>query len=388
MAQTSAATQTAASKKTTVSELAKQEERTAWWLLSPSIVILVLIAIYPLGQVFVSSFTNARFASATQTRFVGVDNYRQLLTFRVIGLEPELDDQGRQLIGNNGQPAYENGRLKLATMFRNGELVFTNRSYDADGNVTENQTRYDSVVAFSWFGSRYMIAAPNANFVRAVWDTLVFTVTTVALETILGMIIALSLSKRFFGRDIMRTAMLVPWAIITVVSGLIWEWMYRSDRSGFFNALTNSLGFSDGNTSFLTEAALQMPSVVAIDVWKTTPFMALLLLAGLSTIPKELYEAARVDGANQFRQFFSVTLPLLAPTLAVALIFRTLDALRVFDLFQIIFGESRYSMASFAQDTLISNRDVGLSSASSVVIFVIIFAFAIFYIRVLGVDSD
>jgi trehalose/maltose transport system permease protein len=202
------------------------------------------------------------------------------------------------------------------------------------------------------------------------------------------MIIALSLNKRFFGRDLMRTAMLVPWAIITVVSGLIWEWMYRSDRSGFFNALTNRLGFSDGNTSFLTETALQMPSVIAIDVWKTTPFMALLLLAGLSTIPKELYEAARVDGANQVRQFFSVTLPLLAPTLAVALIFRTLDALRVFDLFQIIFGESRYSMASFAQDTLISNRDVGLSSASSVVIFIIIFAFAIFYIRVLGVDSD
>ncbi len=386
MAQTSAATQQPASKQK-LSELAKAEERTAWWLLLPSLAILVLIAIYPLGQVFVSSFTNARFASDEPTRFVGFDNYRQLLTFRIVGLEPELDDQGRQLV-EDGQPAYENSRLKLANMFRNDELVFINRSYDENGQVVESRDRYDSVFSFGWFGQRYVLAAPNADFVRAVGDTIWFTVITVALETLLGMIIALSLNKRFFGRDLMRTAMLVPWAIITVVSGLIWEWMYRSDRSGFFNALTNRLGFSDGNTSFLTETALQMPSVIAIDVWKTTPFMALLLLAGLSTIPKELYEAARVDGANQVRQFFSVTLPLLAPTLAVALIFRTLDALRVFDLFQIIFGESRYSMASFAQDTLISNRDVGLSSASSVVIFIIIFAFAIFYIRVLGVDSD
>jgi trehalose/maltose transport system permease protein len=165
--------------------------------------------------------------------------------------------------------------------------------------------------------------------------------------------------------------------------------MYQSNRAGFFNALFNALGWSDGNIGFLTNPAYQMPSIIAIDVWKTTPFMALLLLAGLATIPSELYEAAAIDGASKVRQFFSVTLPLLMPTLAVALIFRTLDALRVFDLFQVVFGERRYSMASFAQDTLISNRNVGLSSAASVVIFFIIFAFAIFYIRTLGVrDSE
>ncbi|MEM7737835.1 MAG: hypothetical protein AAF267_18810, partial [Deinococcota bacterium] len=108
MAQTAAATQQPASKQK-LSELAKAEERTAWWLLLPSIAILVLIAIYPLGQVFVSSFTNARFASQAPTRFVGFDNYRQLLTFRIVGLQPELDDQGRQLV-EDGQPAYENSR--------------------------------------------------------------------------------------------------------------------------------------------------------------------------------------------------------------------------------------------------------------------------------------
>ena len=131
-----------------------------------------------------------------------------------------------------------------------------------------------------------------------------------------------------------------------------------------------------------------MPSIIAIDVWKTTPFMALLLTAGLATIPSELYEAAEVDGASKIRQFFSITLPLLVPTLAVALIFRTLDSLRVFDLFQIVFGEGRYSMATFTSFTLISAKDAGLSSAASVIIFIILFAFAIFYIRALGVDND
>ena len=128
--------------------------------------------------------------------------------------------------------------------------------------------------------------------------------------------------------------------------------------------------------------------MIMIDVWKTTPFMALLLLAGLQLIPADIYEAADMDGASKMRQFFSMTLPLLKPTLAVALIFRTLDALRVFDLFQIVLAQTRYSMASFSYYELISNRAAGYSSASSVVIFLVIFLFAIMYIRTLGVDSE
>jgi trehalose/maltose transport system permease protein len=125
-----------------------------------------------------------------------------------------------------------------------------------------------------------------------------------------------------------------------------------------------------------------------IDVWKTTPFMALLLLAGLSLIPDEMYEAAEVDGASKWNQFKSITLPLLKPTLAVALVFRTLDALRVFDLFQIVFAQRKYSMASFAYYELIDRQRLGYSSAASVVIFFIITIFAIFYIRGLGLAND
>jgi trehalose/maltose transport system permease protein len=129
--------------------------------------------------------------------------------------------------------------------------------------------------------------------------------------------------------------------------------------------------------------------MVAIDVWKTTPFMALLMLAGLQMLPSTMYEAARVDGASKIRQFFALTLPLLRPTLAVALIFRTLDALRVFDLFQIVLAQKRYSMASFTYYQLIDNKAMGYSSASSVVIFAIILIFTIVYIKMVGgVGSD
>jgi trehalose/maltose transport system permease protein len=172
------------------------------------------------------------------------------------------------------------------------------------------------------------------------------------------------------------------------VSARIWEWMLQPTRAGFFNTFLNDLGLADGSVAFLRLASLQVPAMIMIDVWKTTPFMALLLLAGLSTIPRELYEAAEVDGASPVRRFFSITLPLLTPTLAVALIFRTLDALRVFDLFQVVFGEARYSMASYAYYQLIAVRNVGMSSAASVVIFIVIFVFAIFYIRSLGVERD
>lgn len=186
----------------------------------------------------------------------------------------------------------------------------------------------------------------------------------------------------------MRAAMLVPWAILTAVSSRIWQWMFIDTRAGFFNVVFQNLGLSDGQTPFLADETWQLPAAIIIDVWKTTPFMALLLLAGLALIPDELYEAAEVDGASKWRQFTSITLPLLKPTLAVALVFRTLDALRVFDLFQIVFAQKKYSMASYAYYELIDSQRLGYSSAASVIIFFIIMIFAVIYIRALGVTSD
>jgi trehalose/maltose transport system permease protein len=358
-------------RKTRLSRLARNEERTALLLLAPAFLVILVIAVYPLARVFYSSFTDARFAAgagAEPSRLVGFENYRRLLSLTIRPLPPVLDaETGLQQV-RNGQKVYENPKLFLRRL--------------------GTKLPYDEIATFNLFGQRYVLGGTSAPFIRAARDTLVFTVSSVALETLLGLVIALTLARKFLGRGVMRAAMLVPWAIITVVSARIWEWMLQPTRAGFFNTLFSDLGLSDGHFAFFQTAWMQIPSMVMIDVWKTTPFMALLLLAGLSTIPQELYEAAEVDGAGPLRRFWSITLPLLLPTLAVALIFRTLDALRVFDLFQVVFGEARYSMASFSYYQLISARNVGMSSASSVVIFLIIFIFALFYIRALGVESD
>jgi trehalose/maltose transport system permease protein len=359
-----------AAKRRGPSQLARGEERTALWLLLPSFLIIAVVALYPFGRVVVSSFTSERFAAGAdlQGEFIGTLNYERLLSLTIRQVPVAIDAESGEPVLRDGRVVHENPRLFLRRL--------------------DTPLPYDAVNTFRIGDTLWVLGATSAGFIRAVWDTLVFTVASVAIETVLGMIIALTLAAKFLGRGVMRAAMLVPWAIITVVAARIWEWMLQPTRAGFFNTLFNDLGITDGSFAFFQTASLQIPAMVMIDVWKTTPFMALLLLAGLSTIPGELHEAAEVDGATPIRRFFSITLPLLMPTLAVALIFRTLDALRVFDLFQVVYGDARFSMASYAYYQLISARNVGMSSAASVVIFVIIFAFALFYIRALGVDRD
>lgn len=352
-----------------LSRLARREERSALLLLLPSFIVILLVAIYPLSRVFYSSFTDERFAAAADTTFVGFDNYSRLLSMTLRAIPAQLDaETGEAQTDAAGNTVYQHPRIFLRSL--------------------DTPRTFDAVWTFSLFGQPYVLGATSATFIRAVWDTVVFTVSSVALETILGLIIALVLVNNFPGRGVMRAAMLVPWAIITVVAARIWEWMLQPNRIGLFNTLLYDLGLSDGNFAFFQTASLQIPSMVMIDVWKTTPFMALLLMAGLTTIPKELYEAAEVDGASRWRRFASITMPLLMPTLGVALIFRTLDALRVFDLFQVVLGDQRNSMASYAYYQLMNARDVGMSSAASVVIFLMIFVFALLYIRALGVNRN
>ncbi len=350
------------------SEIAKREERLAYTMLLPAFLIILIIAIYPLYTVFRDSFTNKIFASAEPVEFVGLDNYVDLLSINIKELPPVIDPAtGQQTTDpDTGQPVYERPINVLPREPR----------------------RYRELAQFSLFGKQYVLGATQPDFIKSIKDTLLFTVFSVFLETLLGLGIALVVNSGFKGRGLMRATMLVPWAIITVVSARIWQWMLGPTRTGLFNVILSGLGLTDGQTAFLREASLQLPAIIAVDVWKTTPFMALLLLAGLQTIPWDLYEAANVDGASKLRQFRSITLPLLTPALTVALIFRTLDALRVFDVFQVMLSRTRYSMASFAQDQLIQYQASGMSSAASVIIFVLILIFAIVYIRALGVETE
>ncbi|MCP4405759.1 MAG: sugar ABC transporter permease [bacterium] len=248
--------------------------------------------------------------------------------------------------------------------------------------------RYREAWQFSFLGTRYVVGARDPDFILSIKDTLVFTIATVVLETFFGMIFALIVNANFPGRSAMRALMLVPWAIPTAISSRTWQWMFQSTRAGLFNSVADMFGIGTGQTAFLQLEAWQLPAMVAIDVWKTTPFMALLILAGLQLIPASMYEAADVDGASKWRQFMAITLPMLKPTIAVALVFRTLDALRVFDLFQIVLGQSRYSMGSFIYYQLINNRATGYSAAGGVLMFILLFAFAFSYIKFLGVQSE
>ena len=226
-------------------------------------------------------------------------------------------------------------------------------------------------------------------FRHSIWITVAFTVLTVVFEFLLGMGIALVVNSNFKGRGPMRAAMLVPWAIPTVVSAQMWRWMYHDIYGVFNDMLVNRLHLLPQNVAWIADPSTSLPAIAAIDIWKTTPFMALLLLAGLQLIPGDIYEAANVDGANPIQQFFSLTLPLLRPAIVVALIFRTLDSLRVFDVFYVVFGNrsDTQTMAIYAQQNIVAFSDMGYGGAISVAIFLIIGIFVVSYVTIFKIDQ-
>jgi len=187
----------------------------------------------------------------------------------------------------------------------------------------------------------------------------------------------------------MRAAMLVPWAIPTVVSATMWKWMYH-DIYGVINDIFVRIHLLGQNVAWIADPATALFAVAAVDIWKTTPFVALLLLAGLQVIPEDLYEAAAVDGANKLQQFWRITFPLLRPAILVTLVFRTLDALRVFDVFYVFFGQrpDTQTMAIYAQSTIVGDGHVGYGAAISVAIFLIISLFVVIYVTFMRVTDE
>ncbi len=284
-----------------VSPRARHRIRTAWVFLAPTLLVLGLVAAWPLARTILLGLTDATLSDPGGGRFVGLDNFGYVL----------------------GDP--------------------------------------------DWW--------------RSVWNTVVFTVVSVFIETVLGLIIALTLHARFAGRGPLRAAILVPWAIPTVVSAQMWGWMFH-DVFGVVNEAFLWLGLIAEPAAWTADPALALPALIAVDVWKTTPFMALLLLAGLQMLPAECYEAARLDGVHPLKVLFRITLPLLKPTLAVAVIFRALDALRIFDLVYVLTGNNRdtMTMSVYARQVLVDFQDVGLGSAAATLVLLIIALFTLSYL--------
>jgi trehalose/maltose transport system permease protein len=241
-----------------------------------------------------------------------------------------------------------------------------------------------------WVGSKnYHALIHDTIFRDSIVLTIKFTVITVSIEFALGLAIALVVNSHFKGRGVMRAIMLVPWAIPTVVAAKMWLWML-DDTYGVINDLGMRTHLLSHPHAWISEPSTQLAAVCAVDIWKTTPFVALLLLAGLQVIPNDLYEAASVDGANQLQQFWRITFPLLRPAILVTLIFRTLDALRVFDIFSVFYGNrlGAQSMAVYAQGTIVQDGHVGYGAALCVAIFLIISLFVVIYITFVRVTEQ
>nr|WP_033044021.1 sugar ABC transporter permease [Sinorhizobium meliloti] len=233
----------------------------------------------------------------------------------------------------------------------------------------------------------FVEVAEDPVFWGAVRNTLVFTLVSVGLETLLGLAIALLLHRAFLGRGIVRAAILIPWAMPMVVSARIWEWMLN-DQFGLINKLLVALGLVEKGVAWTADPSLILGTVIFIDVWVTTPFMVLLILAGLQLIPEEIYEAADVSGVPHWKRFWSITLPLATPAIGVAILFRTLDALRMFDLSYVLAAnnENTMTMSIYARDQLISFQDLGLGAAASTWVFMIIGLIAIVIVGLLRLD--
>jgi trehalose/maltose transport system permease protein len=283
------------------SRLTRERIRSAWLFMAPMLIVLALVAGWPLLRTIWFGFTDATLADLEAAEFLGFVNYYYLLT----------------------DPAWWN----------------------------------------------------------AVRNTLVFTGVSLTLETILGMAIALTLNAHFRGRGLLRAAVLIPWAIPTVVSAQMWNWMYH-DVFGVINHVLQALGLITEPIAWTASPDTALIAVIMVDVWKTTPFMALLLLAGLQMLPQECYESAKVDGVHPIKVFFKVTLPLLRPALMVAIIFRALDALRIFDLIYVMSGNNQdaMSMSVYARQQLVDFQDVGYGSAAATLLFLIIALITVVYL--------
>jgi len=235
----------------------------------------------------------------------------------------------------------------------------------------------------------YVAILQDARFWQSLGHTALFTVISVTVELTLGLALALAMNRGFRGRGAVRAAVLVPWAIPTVVAALLWRFIFDS-QAGIANVVLMNVGLLQHPLVWFVQATTAWVPVILADVWKTTPFVALLLLAGLQSIDQELYEAAATDGASAWWQLTRITIPLLKPAILVALIFRTLDAFRVFDMIYVMTGggpgTSTEPVALYTFNTLLQNLEFGYGAALSVIIFLVTFGLAMLYMRGLGVD--
>ncbi|MET7903255.1 sugar ABC transporter permease [Streptomyces sp. NPDC005336] len=252
-------------------------------------------------------------------------------------------------------------------------------SFVVSSDSIDPQTGF-KVTTTSYGLDNYTAVFSGERFLRPWWNTTSFALASVVLEVLIGVAMALVMHRAFRGRALVRAAILVPWAIPTAISGLLWKWIFNSQ--GIANELLGAkvLWSSEGSQAWL--------SVVIADTWKTAPFIGLLVLAGLQVIPGELYEAARVDGASPWRTFWRITLPLVRPALVVAVLFRLLDVLRMFDLPYLLVGARKHSVETLSMIAFeeMTNLRFGTAAAYATVLFLYVAVVALTFVKLFGAD--
>ena len=223
----------------------------------------------------------------------------------------------------------------------------------------------------------------DSEFFTSLKFTLVFTVVAVSLETIIGMLFALIMNQKIPGQGIIRTAVLVPWAIPTIISGLMWKFMY-SQQYGVINYILKTLKIITKDLPWLSDAQLAVVATIIADVWKTTPYMSLLILSGLQTIPPQMYEAAAIDGASRIQRFFRITIPLIKPVLSVAILFRTLATFRIYALISVLTSggpaNATQSLSLYTIKTYFNYGNLGYEAALATVTFIISLVISMFFL--------
>ncbi|PLT27739.1 ABC transporter permease [Peribacillus deserti] len=416
------------------------EGKAGYLLIAPAMILIFLVAVWPVLQSFYFSLFDLRLNNPTKSEVhlsynVDLERYLNNYPFLVTALDNEIREgnAAEQLEAAKSElkaiddKLQKDGEVKSQYDAVNDKLMNFEqpgtdiRMVEVDRDIAEDYLKTtdsiltslkkaaketklsqedkiiglasglkDSIIKPNFIGLKhYKDNFGDTRMWKALGNTMTFTIISVAAELILGLAIALLINKAFFGRGLIRASILIPWAIPTAVSALMWKFLYDG-QNGIIAKIFEDVGLINKMSNLLVTDTGAMFAVIFTDVWKTTPYMALLILAGLQTIPSSLYEASAIDGAGRWKQFTTITLPLLKSSILVALLFRTLDAFRVFDLIYVLTGggpaNSTETISILAYKVMFSQTNFGEGSALAVIVFICVAIISMLYIKFLGKD--
>ncbi|MFX3617141.1 MAG: carbohydrate ABC transporter permease [Sporolactobacillus sp.] len=398
----------------------KKSRFQAYWFILPTVLLLAVFSLWPIIQSFTYTFFDYRLNDQQKSGLYLSDRYnfnlfnenqlymKMFLTEdrshiheasgekKVDDLLVTVKDASRTFHGKKGiQKISHREKTKLLHYYQQASMTvrILNQRYQTPNgkNLAKIVRDYrESFITSNFIGLKgYWRALTDARLGSALWNTLLFTVVSVFFEFVLGLGLAMIMNKAFRGQGLIRTTSLIPWAIPTAVAALMWSYLYDGS-SGIVANFFQTIGLIPNSSDLLLSQTGAMISTILADVWKTTPYMAILLLAGLQNIPEGIYEAAGIDGANKVQKFFRITLPMLKPAILVALLFRTLDAFRVFDLIYVLTnggpGGATETLSLYSYKMMFGQTNFGYGSVIVMLMFVCVAIIATLYVKVLGAN--